>query len=321
MHLDLLSLLPMAGAGIFVGFVVGLTGMGGGALVTPMLVLFFGVQPLAAVSSDLVASLFMKPVGAFVHYRHRTVNLRLAGWLTAGSVPAAVAGVLLLRALGDGDGVQDGVRIGLGVAMLLAVGGMVTKAAVTARRDRVGVDAAASPLRIRPIPTLLIGVAGGFAVGMTSVGSGSLIIAMLLIAYPRLRAGQLVGTDLVQAIPLVGAAALAHVFFGHVRLDVTLPLLIGALPGVYLGAKVSARGSTAWIRPVLWIVLVTTSLKLVHVPTTVVLVVAGVLTIAALVVGSAQRRVNRRRHALAERALDEIAPADVRDLRVWDSTF
>src|SRR5919199_6720209 len=110
----------LALAGLFVGVVVGLTGMGGGALMTPMLVLFFGVQPLAAVSSDLVASAIMKPVGSFVHLRRGTVNLGLVKWLCIGSIPGAFCGVLVARALGHGQQVQDMIRLALGMALLLA---------------------------------------------------------------------------------------------------------------------------------------------------------------------------------------------------------
>src|ERR671935_82463 len=107
----------------------------------------------------------------------------------------------------------------------------------------------ARPFRLRPLPTVLIGAVGGLVVGMTSVGSGSLVIVLLLLVYPMLRGSELVGTDLVQAIPLVGAAALGHLLFGDFRLDLTASLLVGCLPGVYLGAKVSSRASDRIIRP------------------------------------------------------------------------
>ena len=121
-------------AGLFVGFVVGLTGMGGGALMTPMMILLFGVQPLAAVSSDLVASMVMKPVGGAVHLRRGTVNKHLVKWLVIGSVPSAFLGVLLLRAIGDDEQTQQVVRVSLGVALVLAAGAMVAKALLDRRR-------------------------------------------------------------------------------------------------------------------------------------------------------------------------------------------
>src|SRR5687768_3607537 len=157
--------------------------MGGGALMTPVLVLFFDVLPLTAVSSDLVASAVMKPVGSVVHLRRGTVHLKLVGWLCVGSVPAAFAGVLLARALGDGQQVQDAIRVALGVALLVAAAGLAVRA-YTRLIERAGVRdgrLAALPqgrpkVAVRPLPTVIVGAIGGVVVGMTSVGSGSLII-------------------------------------------------------------------------------------------------------------------------------------------------
>src|SRR5262245_7873536 len=120
--------LGVTAMGLVVGVVVGLTGMGGGALMTPLLVLFFAVQPLAAVSSDLVAAVVMKPVGGSVHLRRGTVNLGLVKWLALGSVPSAFLGVVLLRALGNDDQLQDRIKLFLGAALLVAAGAMVVKA-------------------------------------------------------------------------------------------------------------------------------------------------------------------------------------------------
>src|SRR5215213_8381825 len=196
--------LTLALAGLGVGIVVGLTGMGGGALMTPVLVLFFGIPPVAAVSSDLAASAVMKPFGGWVHARRGTVNWRLVRWLCAGSVPAAFLGVSLLRVVGDDETTQRTIKIALGVALLLAAGGLLLKSWAARRRQGAG---PVQPIRVRVVPTLLVGAAGGLIVGLTSVGSGSLIIVALLALYPRLRANDLVGTDLVQAVPLVTAAA------------------------------------------------------------------------------------------------------------------
>ncbi|HZJ28178.1 MAG TPA: sulfite exporter TauE/SafE family protein [Acidimicrobiia bacterium] len=266
-------------AGLGVGFVMGLTGMGGGALMTPILVLGFGVPPLAAVSSDLMASLVMKPVGAGVHLRRGTVNLRLVGWLVAGSVPAAFCGVLLLRAFGDG--LQNNLELILGVALVLAAGSIVARTAVQARRGLGAIlDGAQHAIAVRPIPTLAIGCIGGLIVGITSVGSGSLMIVMLLVAYPTLSASQLVGTDLAQAIPLVGAAALGHLLFGDFQLALTASLLVGGIPGTYFGARLSARAPDQVIRPVLVAVLLLSGLKLIGVSDVAMLVVAGVSVVA-----------------------------------------
>jgi len=266
--------------GLVVGFVVGLTGMGGGALMTPLLVLLFNVQPLAAVSSDLVAAVVMKPIGGGVHLKRGTVDLRLVKWLALGSVPSAFLGVLILRSLGDGQVVQDRIKLMLGVALLVAASAMVGKAAL--ERGRPPTERPAEVV-VKPLPTLGIGVVGGVIVGMTSVGSGSLMMVLLLALYPRLRASQLVGTDLVQAVPLVLSAAIGHVLFGDFALGLTTSLLLGSVPGVYLGARVSSRSNDAVIRPVLVVVLVASSLKLLGLPTA---IVAGFVLLAAPVVGS-----------------------------------
>jgi uncharacterized protein len=260
--------LYVAAAGLLVGFTVGLTGMGGGALMTPLLVLLFKVQPLAAVSSDLVAAVIMKPVGGGVHMRRGTVNFPLVRWLMVGSVPAAFAGVLVLRALGDGAVVQARIKQVLGVALLVAASSIAAKGLLQVRAARralgmtSGGPVAAKPFQLRPLPTVLIGVVGGLVVGMTSVGSGSLMIVMLLVLYPMLRSSELVGTDLVQAIPLVASAAVGHLLFGDFQLGLTASLLVGSLPGVYLGAKLSSRANDVVIRPALALVLVASGLKL-----------------------------------------------------------
>jgi uncharacterized protein len=269
----------LAVAGLLVGFVVGLTGMGGGALMTPVLVIFFGVQPLAAVSSDLVASLVMKPIGGAVHARRGTVHLKLVTWLCIGSVPAAFAGVLLLRALGGNDeDLQHTVKMCLGAALLLAAAGIVLKALLSVRAGP-GAAPQDGGIVVRPVPTLLVGVVGGLVVGMTSVGSGSLIIVALLFLYPRLSASQVVGTDLVQAVPLVASAAVGHMVFGDFRLDLTLGVLLGAVPGVYLGALVSSRASQNIIRRALVVVLVASASKLLGAGNATLLAILGAMVV------------------------------------------
>ena len=252
----------VAAAGLLVGFTVGLTGMGGGALMTPLLVLVFKAQPLAAVSSDLVAAVIMKPVGGGVHLRRGTVNFALVRWLMVGSVPAAFAGVLVLRQLGDGAVVQGRIKQVLGVALLLAASSIAAKALLQARRAALGTPSAVRAFQLRPLPTVVIGVVGGLVVGMTSVGSGSLMIVLLLVLYPMLRSSELVGTDLVQAIPLVASAAAGHLLFGDFQVGLTASLLVGSIPGVYLGARLSSRANDAVIRPALVLVLVASGQKL-----------------------------------------------------------
>jgi uncharacterized membrane protein YfcA len=251
----------LSGAGV--GFVVGLTGMGGGALMTPILVLLFGIEPLTAVSSDIVASMVMKPIGGAVHWKRGTVHKSMVKWLMLGSIPTAFLGVLLLRKLGSGMGLQGGVKTALGVALLVVVTGLVVKPLLGARR-RPGDSII--PFEVKPLPTLLIGILGGLIVGITSVGSGSLIIIMLMMLYPRLKLSELVGTDLVQAVPLVTSAALGHLLFGSFKLGLTTSILIGSVPGVFIGARFSSRAPDYLIRPALMMVLLLSGLKLVNVP-------------------------------------------------------
>ncbi len=297
MHLDP----ALAVAALGVGFVVGLTGMGGGALMTPLLVLVFRVPPLAAVSSDLVAAMVMKPVGGGVHLRRGNVDLRLVGWLTLGSVPAAFAGVWALHLVGDQAAVNELVQRAVGVALLLASAGLVAKGAFSGRRAEP--PGGTAPVTVRPARTVLIGVFGGLMVGLTSVGSGSLMMVLLLVLYPALTSRQLVGTDLVQAIPLVTAAAVAHLLFGSVQVDVTASLLVGAVPGVYLGARVSSRAPDHVVRPILAAVLVVSGLKMLGVAGLVVGIVGLALIGVALVAG-------RRGHGSPVVAFDPSPPPD-----------
>jgi uncharacterized membrane protein YfcA len=286
-------------ASFVIGVVVGLTGMGGGALMTPVLVLFFAVPPLAAVSSDLVASAIMKPVGSFVHLRRGTVHLGLVKWLCVGSIPGAFGGVLIARALGSGEQVQDVIRTALGVALLLAAAGLIVRAYLRLVEHARHRDGRAAPLPqnrprvgLRRVPTVIIGTLGGVVVGMTSVGSGSLIIIALMMLYPRLKASQLVGTDLVQAVPLVSAAALGHLLFGNFQLPLTVSLLAGSIPGVWVGAHLSARAPGGIVRRALAFVLLASALKLLNVPNQ----ETGIILLLALLIAPALWMVVRRRH-------------------------
>jgi hypothetical protein len=282
-----------------IGIIVGLTGMGGGALMTPVLVLFFGYSPLTAVSSDLVAAAVMKPVGSLVHLRRGTVNLDLVKWLSIGSVPAAFSGVFIIRAFGNTQKVQDVTQTALGVALLLASAGLIIRAYIRlvqrarVRDGRMPPESKARPdIVVRKAPTLVVGAVGGLVVGMTSVGSGSLIIITLMALYPTLRASNLVGTDLVQAVPLVASAAAAHILFGDFNLSLTASLLIGSIPGVWVGAHLSARAPGGLVRRSLAFVLLASALKLLDVPTT----STAVLLLASLVVAPLMWMLVRRHH-------------------------
>jgi uncharacterized membrane protein YfcA len=250
-----------------VGFLVGLTGAGGGALMTPMLILLFSVKPSTAISSDLVAAVFMRPFGAAVHMTKKTVNFRLVGWMVAGSVPMAFLGAYLLHLMGHAKTSQANIEKALGVALLIGATAMVVRYFL----DRKGGNerkAVVHDLTVRPFPTVVIGAVGGLIVGMTSVGSGSLMIVMLLFLYPMLGANQLVGTDLTQAVPLTVAAALGALAFGHIEFSVTTSIIIGSIPAVIAGSFISSRAPDRYIRPAITFVILASGLKYVGLGTT-----------------------------------------------------
>jgi uncharacterized protein len=250
-----------------VGLLVGLTGAGGGALMTPMLILLFGVKPSTAISSDLVAAVLMRPVGAAVHLRKGTVNLKLVGWLVCGSVPMAFVGAYLLHVLGGSSSAQDHVELALGTALLIGAGAMVLRYVLDWRTGQQRL-ARASEIVPRPVLTIAIGAIGGVIVGMTSVGSGSLMIVLLLFLYPAISASGLVGTDLTQAVPLTLAAALGALAFGSVQFAVTTSIVIGSIPAVLIGSFLSSRAPDKFIRPVITFVIFASGLKYVGVGTT-----------------------------------------------------
>ncbi len=263
-------------AGAIVGFTVGLTGMGGGALMTPILVIFFGITPSSAVTSDLIAAVFMKPVGGGVHIRRKTVRWELVRWLCIGSVPAAFLSVFALHyTFGDSEQLQNATKLFLGVTLTLAAAAMVFKAWLQGRRAATARAVGQAPskgggtIAVKVVPTILIGALGGILVGLTSVGSGSIIIVCLMLIYPELRGAELVGTDLVQAVPLVTAAAIAHIIVGNLEWGLTGALLLGSVPACYFGARASVKAKDGFIRPALVFVLLASAMKLLNMPTNV----------------------------------------------------
>lgn len=278
-----------------VGIVVGLTGMGGGALMTPALI-FLGVNPTAAVANDLVAASVNKSVGAAVHAREGSPNLKLAMWLIIGSVPTAFAGAFIIKAVGGTDDQTAFVKTAIGGALLLTAATYTLRMYLQLRQ----VTAAATSVKtsrdvvVKPIPTLLVGIVGGLLVGITSVGSGSLIMVALLLIYPALQAVRLVGTDLVQAVPLVLSAAISHVLVSGVDWYIVIPLIIGGSPGTFLGARLANWVSQAVIRRGIVIVLSLTGLALLGVPPTGV----GICGATLLILGPVAWGLVRRRHGL-----------------------
>jgi uncharacterized membrane protein YfcA len=246
----------IAAAGFFVGIVVGLTGMGGGALMTPALI-FLGVGHTSAiVTADLTAAAIYKTGGAITHAREGSPNLRLALWLIVGSVPMAFVGPYLVDALTDDpEQLEKTLKLCIGIALLLAASTYALRLYIGLRRVRHGGAPPDNNPQVRPVPTLLVGMLGGLLVGVTSVGSGSVIMIALLMLYPGLSAVKLVGTDLVQAVPLVLSAAVANILIHGLDWALLVPLVIGSVPGTLLGSKIAPRVPQSYIRRGIVIVL------------------------------------------------------------------
>jgi len=279
---DALSVLVVA---FGVGIVVGLTGMGGGALMTPALI-FLGINPAVAVANDLVAASVNKSVGAAVHWRTGSPNLRLAGLLTLGSVPFAFAGGFIVKSVGDAEARTEFLTTAIGWALLLAAGSYALRMYLQLRFVTGGNVLSTDEPHVRGATTILVGALGGLLVGITSVGSGSLIMVALLLLYPTLSAVRLVGTDLVQAVPLVLAAAIGHVVNEGVVWAVLIPLVLGGTPGTFLGARLAGWVSQSVIRRGIVIVLLLTGLKMLGVsPEWVGIIGAGLLLLGPLAWG------------------------------------
>ena len=272
-----------------VGIVVGLTGMGGGALMTPALI-FLGVNPTVAVANDLVAASVNKSVGAGVHWKHGKPNLRLAGLLMCASVPTAFAGAFITKAVAGVENQEEFLKHALGVALLFTASTYVVRIYVQLGLVNRGNTIGAADPPLRPVPTLLVGAVGGLLVGITSVGSGSLIMVALLLLYPTLSAVRLVGTDLVQAVPLVLSAAISHVLVSGVDWAVLIPLILGGSPGTFLGARLANQVSQSVIRRGIVIVLSLTGLTMLGVrPQVVGIIGAGLLLLGPLAWGFVRR--------------------------------
>jgi uncharacterized membrane protein YfcA len=268
-----------------VGIVVGLTGMGGGALMTPALI-FLGVPPTTAVANDLVAASVNKSVGAAVHWREGSPNLKLAGWLMIGSIPTAFAGAFIIQSLGADEEQQNFVIIALGCALLFTAATYTLRMYLQLRHVTEGGTLEQDDPPVKPVPTLIVGAIGGLLVGITSVGSGSLIMVALLLLYPTLSAVRLVGTDLVQAVPLVLSAAVSHVLVSGVEWAVLIPLIVGGTPGTFLGARLANWVSQSVIRRGIVIVLTLTGLKMLGVsPEMVGIIGAGILLLGPIAWG------------------------------------
>jgi uncharacterized membrane protein YfcA len=248
--------------GLGVGILVGLTGVGGGSLMTPLLILVVGVQPVTAVGTDLAYGAVTKTVGGWKHLRQRTVNVPLSSWMALGSVPAAVGGVYVLGLLEDAYGDSfDTVLLALVAGAVLLVGVAVLVRALflpqLVEREREGFKIE----RRHKVAAVTIGVFIGFMLGVTSAGSGSLIALALILVF-RLVPTRVVGTDVFHAAILLWAAAIAHVIAGNVDYGLAGTILVGSIPGVWLGSHLSVRVPLATLRTGLGVVLIGAGLGL-----------------------------------------------------------
>jgi uncharacterized membrane protein YfcA len=242
--------------GLGIGVLVGMTGMGGGSLMTPLLILIFGIQPTTAIGTDIVYSAITKTVGGWRHFRMGTVNMELVKWLSFGSVPSAVAGVALVSVLADqiGEDRLDSLVYAVLGGTLLMVGIITLARALILRklideRDRFEVE------RRHKVAAVVIGATTGFVIGVTSAGSGT-VIAILLIAVYRLAPKRVVGTDVFHAAILLWAAGLAHIVGGNVDFGLAGNILVGSIPGVIIGAALSDKAPQGFIRTALGLVLI-----------------------------------------------------------------
>jgi uncharacterized membrane protein YfcA len=242
--------------GLGIGVLVGMTGMGGGSLMTPLLILIFGIQPTTAIGTDIFYSAVTKTVGGWRHFKMKTVNMELVKWLAMGSVPAAVSGVVFVSILQDQIGEErlDELVYALLGGTLLMVGIITLARALILRnlvdeRDRFEVE------RRHKVAAIVIGATTGFVIGITSAGSGT-VIAILLIAVYRLAPRRVVGTDVFHAAILLWAAGIAHWVGGNVDFVLAGNILLGSVPGVVIGAALSGKAPQGFIRTALGVVLI-----------------------------------------------------------------
>jgi len=245
--------LAYAVAGFAVGFIVGMTGVGGGSLMTPILVLFFNVKPALAVGTDLLYAAITKGGGIWVHSRKGTIDWRTVGLMLSGSIPASLGTLFVLKALeARGVDYQDAITSSLGVALMLTSLAIVTKNKVVqfAQAERF---AALRTLhqRLQAPVTVACGLVLGALVTLSSVGAGAIGTVVLFFLYPRWEAKRIVGTDLAHAVPLTAVAGLGHAHLGSVDYTLLGSLLLGSLPGIYLGSHLGIRLPDAVTRPLL----------------------------------------------------------------------
>ena len=288
--------------GLGVGLLVGMTGIGGGSLMTPLLILVFGVKPITAVGTDLAYGAVTKTVGGIKHFRQGTVDMSLSGWMAVGSVPAAIGGVYVLEALerAHGEGFDNLLILLLAIALLFC--GVMTLARALFLKQLHGKERETIDMKTRhKVSAVLLGVFVGFVLGVTSAGSGALIAVGLILLF-RLVPTRVVGTDVFHAAILLWAAAIAHLVSGNVDFALAGTILLGSIPGVWVGSHLSVRVPTDALRTTLAVVLLGSGLGLLSKAGTGIpgALLGAFPVAAALIIGAVMLRDRRRRRLAPE---------------------
>lgn len=248
-------------SGLGVGMIVGMTGVGGGSLMTPLLLSVFKLNPAVAIGTDLWFAAITKISGSVAHHQSGHVQWRLTAWLLAGSIPASLATISLMHFTGITKGWASTLTFSLGIALLLTA---VTVAyrqawhAVGLRLERW------IPDNRKPAITVLCGLILGVLVSLSSIGAGAIGATMIMLLYPRLESHKVVGTDIAHAVPLTLVAGIGHATLGHVNWGLLVWLLMGSVPGIWLGAKLTRHLPEKLVRALLCVSLVTAGLKVIH---------------------------------------------------------
>lgn len=245
-------------AGLVVGIAVGVTGVGGGSLMTPLLILIFGFAPSAAVGTDLLYAAGTKGFGTWLHGRQQTVDWRVVGLMCSGSLPSAVLTILWLHHVGLDPWVESLMTITLCVAIITTAVLTLVRKQIMKHMDAPDADGSGLPaglLKLREPLTVIGGIVLGVLVTLSSVGAGVLGTTLLLLLYPRRAAIRIVGTDIAHAVPLTLVAGIGHLSLGTTDLPVLGFLLLGSLPGIYLGTRLGTRLPDGLLRPIMSVLL------------------------------------------------------------------
>ncbi len=248
------------GSGFVVGFLVGMTGVGGGSLMTPLLILLFGIHPATAVGTDLLYAASTKTVGTLVHAGARTVDWTLVGLLAVGSMPATIATIIVLSHFDlKSSSAQHVITLTLGIVLLVTAAFLILGGNI---RKRYADRLTSISLRRAAVLTILLGLVMGILVTATSVGAGAIGVTVLLLLHPNMPAGRVVGSDIAHAVPLTLLAGAGHWYLGSINWGLLSPLLLGSVPGIIIGSYLATQARDTVVRGALASVLVIVGIRL-----------------------------------------------------------